>query len=61
MNYLTIKIDLSLNDRLMILKLICMDSSRPSHLIEVLQALKHFAVYAGNTRHTYTAYMGITV
>ena len=38
-----------------------MDSSCPSHLIEVLQAMKHFAVYAGNTRHTYTAYMGITV
>jgi len=32
-----------------------MDSSRPSHLIEVLQAMKHFAVYAGNTRHTYRA------
>ena len=29
-----------------------MDSSRPSHLIEV---------HAGNTSHTYTAYMGIIV
>ena len=38
-----------------------MDNSRLSHLIEVLQAMKHFAVYGGNTRHTYTAYMGITV
>ena len=34
-----------------------MDSSRPSHLIEVLQAMKHFAVYTGNTRHTYTTYI----
>ena len=42
-------------------KLIGIDSSHPSHLIEVLQAMKHVAVYAGNTRHTYSVYMGITV
>ena len=40
----------------MIVKLIGIDSSRPSHLIEVLQAMKHVAVYAGNMRHTYSAY-----
>ena len=55
------KIDLSLNVRLLIVKLIGIDSSRPSHLIEVIQAMKHVAIYAGNTRHTYSACMGIIV
>ena len=34
------KIDLSLNVRLVIVKYICIDSSRPSHLLEVLQAIE---------------------
>ena len=41
-----------------------MDSSRPSYLIEVVQPIKHFAVYAGNTiikPHTKNTYMGIAV
>ena len=35
-----------------------MDSSCPSHLIEVPQAIETFAVHAGNTCHTYTAVYG---